>query len=130
MSVPEHDAGLVAALHPLDREDPLDDCCLPNVADVDSRPEARHDLRGVEQHAHTRLQSLLQYWHVILAEAVADLEILARYWLVALGADGNHAAPQLGQRDVQRQGRALLRPHQPARSFVTPDARHLSKYFL
>lgn len=49
MSVPEHDAGLVAALHALDREDPLDDCCLPNVADVDSRPEARHDLRGVEQ---------------------------------------------------------------------------------
>ena len=68
MSVPEHDAGLVAALHPLNREDPLDDGCLPNVADVDSRPEARHDLRGVEQHAHTRLQLLV------------CSEILARHW--------------------------------------------------
>ena len=77
MSVPEDDAGLVAALHALDREDPLDDCCLPNVADVDSRPEARHDLRGVEQHAHTRLQLFVG---VILARDWPRPRLTWKYW--------------------------------------------------
>ncbi len=46
---PEHDAGLVTALHPLDREDALDDSSLPDVADVDCGLEPRDDLRGMEE---------------------------------------------------------------------------------
>ena len=46
---PEHDAGLVTALHPLDREDALDDSSLPDVADVDCGLKPRDDLRGMEE---------------------------------------------------------------------------------
>ena len=46
---PEHDAGLVTALHPLDRKDALDDSGLPDIADVDCGLESRDDLRRVEE---------------------------------------------------------------------------------
>ena len=105
--LPEHDTGLVTASHPLDGKDPLDDGSLADVPDVDGGPEARHDLRGVEEDGHV------------------GLEVLAGHGLVAAGADGHHAPPQLAQGDVQGQGRALLGPHQATRGLVTADTRHL-----
>ena len=53
---PEHDAGLVTALHPLDGEDALDDGRLPDVADVDSRLEPRDNLRGMEEDTDVSLR--------------------------------------------------------------------------
>ena len=53
---PEHDAGLVTALHPLDGEDALDDGSLPDVADVDSRLEPRDNLRGMEEDTDVSLR--------------------------------------------------------------------------
>ena len=73
MSVPEDDAGLVAALHLLDREDPLDDGCLPNVAEVVSRPEARHDLLGVEQPGLSWDNGMSRTsWHAALLRRMLD----------------------------------------------------------
>ena len=53
------------------------------------------------------------------------LEVLAGHGLVALGADGDHASPELRARDVERERGALLRAHQATRRLVPPDAGHL-----
>ena len=57
--------------------------------------------------------------------AASHLEVLTRDGLNALGADGHHATPQLGQGNVQGERGALLGAHQATRSLVPPDAGHL-----
>ena len=103
---------MITALHSLDREDSLDHSSLADVADVNCGSEARHDLCWMKE------------------DADIGLEILTRHWLIALGTDGHHSSPQLGQRNVQSQGRTLLSSHQSARSFVSPDTGHLKQKLL
>ena len=105
--LPEHDTGLVTALHPLDGKDPLDDGSLADVADVDGGPEAPHDLGRVEE------------------DTDRGLEVLTGDWLVTLGTDGHHPSPQLGAGDVQGEGGALLGPHQAAGCLVPSDTGNL-----
>ena len=54
--LPEHDAGLVAALHPLDRVYPLYDGCLPDVAYMHCGSEPSQYLCRVEEDAHISLE--------------------------------------------------------------------------
>ena len=68
--------------------------------------------------------------HLNISLATCHLEVLTRDGLDALGADGHHAAPQLGQRDVQGERGALLGAHQATRRLVSPDAGHLGVRML
>ena len=107
--LPEHDTALVVTLHSLHRVHPLDDGGLPDVADVDSGPEAPHYLRRMEE------------------KTDRGLEVLAGHWLVTLGTDGHHSPPQLRERNVQGQGCALLGSHQSAGRLVPSDTRDLDR---
>lgn len=88
--LPEHDAGLVAALHPLDWVYPLYDGCLPDVAYMHCGSEPSQYLCRVEEDANI------------------SLEILASHRLFPLRAGGHHATSQLSQGDVQGKGSTLL----------------------
>ena len=72
MLLPEHDTALVVTLHSLHRVHPLDDGGLPDVADVNSRPEASHYFCGMEE------------------KTDCGLEVLAGHGLVTLGTDSHH----------------------------------------
>ena len=77
VSVPEDYAGLVTALHALDRVYPLYNCCLPNIPNMHCCSEPSQYLSRMEQHTHT------------------CLKILAGYWLLTLWTGSYHATPQL-----------------------------------
>ena len=59
--LPEHDAGLVAALHPLDWVYPLYDGCLPDVAYMHCGSEPSQYLCRVEQDADISLEILASH---------------------------------------------------------------------